>query len=230
MASIDLSLLSDILSLHRPVRDQAEESLVALLNTSSVNYVFVKSRLKLDSGMVEKINEGKQISEIFDIVGTRIVVHYVDEIETVSSLILKHCHNLRKLRRDGTLAREIYNVAELPAECYEDYIAKPRGKVGYRSLHLVVFSPIEVPGEFAKYFPRRADGLLFAPVEIQLRTILLHAWEEKDWHYNYRPAIAADPFIQGQFYSIARILWHIDHEFMGIKEIFRDMSRGGDQP
>ncbi len=219
------STLSEILSLYRPVRDRAEHILNNVVKKSGVHYDFVSARLKINKEVLNKLHEGKPLSEIYDIVGTRIVVQYIEEIKTVEKDILERCPDLRKLRQDDCIVSSIYDPCrELPPKFYEDYISQPRGRVGYRSLHLVVFCPIDVPSKFEHFFPRRHEGVPLAPVEIQIRTVLLHAWEEKDWHYNYKPLIESDPFIQGQFYSIAGMLWHIDKEFMDIKSDFEKRS------
>lgn len=112
--------------------------------------------------------------EIHDVAGLRVIVHYLDKVYLVRGFILG-CTDLLKRGRDSEL-HEALAISDCDEKHYEDYIANPRGPTAYRTLQIVVYHRVYVDGR-----------PVTVPVEIQIRTYLMHAWEEKDWRIVYKP-------------------------------------------
>ena len=91
---------------------------------------------------------------IQDIAGIRVVCNFIDDVYTMETLLLK--------QSDVTLIQR------------KDYIAQPK-ETGYRSLHLVVMTPIHLSS--------RAEEI---PVEIQLRTIAMDYWASLEHMLRYK--------------------------------------------
>jgi len=88
----------------------------------------IECRLKSPQSIVDKLNrKGLELSmesikkNIMDIAGIRVICNYIDDIYTISELLLK--------QDDIALIRK------------RDYIANPKEN-GYRSLHLVIMTPV----------------------------------------------------------------------------------------
>ena len=121
----------------------------------------IKSRLKnLDSikGKLERKGlpfQWKTIEEhILDVAGIRVVCSFVDDVYLLADALLK--------QDDISLIEK------------KDYIANPKEN-GYRSLHLIVATPIYLEHE------KRV-----MPVEIQLRTIAMDFWASLEHQLRYK--------------------------------------------
>ena len=170
-----------------------------------------------------KVVSGTPIEQIYDLGGVRLLLHYLNEIDQVKGFIFKS-PELWKLHYSGSaFVNTVKDGTEIWKPHFKDYRAEPRGRVGYRSLHIVVYYP--VPGYRNRYFPcvvNEGDRDKF-PVEIQLRTYLLHSWEEKE-HVLYAEELKSE-FLSGQFYTISQLLWHLDSEFQVVNDRIEDMLR-----
>lgn len=113
----------------REVRTKLEildEEFQVRFNYNPIHHI--EYRLKTPQSIVEKLNrKGLELSiesirdNITDIAGIRVICNYIDDIYTISELLLK--------QDDITLIRK------------RDYIANPKEN-GYRSLHLVIIVPV----------------------------------------------------------------------------------------
>lgn len=163
----------------------------------------------------EKIKDGKELGTIYDLGGVRVVLHYLEEIEQIQKRIFES-PKLWKLHHSGSFVNKVNDpTIEFFPGHFQNYLDDPR--MGYRSLHIVVYYPVSDSEN--QFFPPAVklsdDHKSKFPVEIQLRTYLLHAWEEKE-HVLYSKRVKSE-FIRGQFYSIAKMLWHLDVEFDGFR-------------
>lgn len=182
-----------------------------------------KQVVRIDEKLRE---EGKSLGEIYDLGGVRVVVHYLEEIDELKEKIFQ-CAQLWKLHHSGAFVPKVDDKREISLPHFQDYLEDPQGIIGYRSLHIVVYYPVN--GYENSFFPpivvpSQEHNNKF-PVEIQIRTYLLHAWEEKE-HVFYSRKVKSE-FLQGQFCSIAKLLWHLDTEFNGLrKKIVNLLSLG----
>ena len=135
----------------------------------------IKTRIKSPDSIVSKlIRQGDDISlasleeRIFDVAGVRVICSFIDDIYRLQDLFLR--------QDDITLVTR------------KDYIANPK-KSGYRSLHLVVRTPI-----IAETWKKDVY------VEVQMRTIAMDFWASLEHKLRYKKDI--DP----------RALAHVNQE------------------
>lgn len=138
-------------------------------------YVFFEKRVKtFDSAIAKYIkgtaNAPETISDLYgtilDIYGLRIVVYYLDEIYIVTSYLeryaAKHPDYFKILDMSYTdETRTVYK---------KDYVKHPK-ESGYSSLHLAA---------------SLWTGSEWITVEIQIRSILMHAWSRLDHLLRYK--------------------------------------------
>ncbi|MGM9972041.1 MAG: GTP pyrophosphokinase family protein [Anaeroplasmataceae bacterium] len=124
----------------------------------------IKSRVKSLESIVEKIKR-KNIDisvnsiedSIKDIAGVRVIVNFPEDVYKI---------------RDGLLKQDdIFLLEE------KDYIKNPK-KNGYRSLHLIVETPIFL-----------STGKKMVTVEIQIRTIAMNFWASLEHQLRYKKNI-----------------------------------------
>lgn len=121
----------------------------------------IKTRLKSPRSIAEKI-ERKSLPLSFaalennlkDVAGVRVVCSFTDDVYALAEALLK--------QDDITLIEK------------KDYIAAPKEN-GYRSLHLIVATPIFLAG-----------GKRMMKVEIQLRTIAMDFWASLEHQLRYK--------------------------------------------
>ncbi len=205
----------------------ASSNVAAILNSYCLPkfkfHVGARERPKDVNRIEAKTASGTPLEQIYDIGGVRLLLHYLKEIDQVKDFIFG-THALWKLHHSGSaFVNAVEREGEIWKPHFKDYRAEPRGKVGYRSLHIVVY--YRLLGYRNKYFPcevQEIDKDKF-PVEIQLRTYLLHSWEEKE-HALYADELKSE-FLSGQFYTIAQLLWHLDSEFQVLRDRIDDMLK-----
>lgn len=121
----------------------------------------IQFRLKSLESIINKLErKGYEISiesareNLFDIAGVRVVCSYIEDIYIVADLLKAH--------DDIILVRET------------DYIKNPKPN-GYRSLHLVIKTPV--------FFSDRKE---LVPVEIQIRTMAMDFWASLEHQLRYK--------------------------------------------
>ena len=121
----------------------------------------VKSRLKRPESVIEKVERKglpKSIQSvednICDVAGIRVICSFCDDVYMVADALLK--------QDDVELIKK------------KDYIKNPKPN-GYRSLHLIVATPIYLANEKRKM-----------KVEIQLRTISMDFWASLEHQMKYK--------------------------------------------
>ncbi len=164
---------------------------------------------------------GRPFEQIYDALGLRVIVHYLDEVYAVADFIC-HCESLMKKDRNGTMQARLADPEIFAEAHFEDYIKHPRGPTAYRTLQMVVYKETYVDA-----------ATQVVPLEIQIRTYLMHAWEEKDWRIVYKPpdGVQIPPSLIGEFYYISKLLFRVDEDFIDMRNrvdrIKREVSEQG---
>lgn len=86
------------------------------------------------------------------------------------------------------------------------------GNFGYKSIHILVQLPPEKI-EWAEY--QRFDGLT---AEIQVRTILQHAWAEMEHDIQYKSAEQIPTTLKQRFVALAGLIEIADREFQAVQD------------
>ncbi len=154
----------------------------------------IKTRLKSPKSIIEKMNRiGVPVSaeniehNLNDVAGVRVICSFVDDIYKLADML--------------AVQDDVYVVKT------KDYIKNPKPS-GYRSLHLIVETPIFLSNE--KRYMR---------VEVQLRTIAMDFWASLEHKLRYKKDIPADAAqeIARQLYDCAEAASKTDQEMLAIR-------------
>lgn len=147
----------------------------------------VKSRIKSPDSIAAKL-EKKNLPVTFesmmenlnDIAGIRVICPYISDIYAVRDMILKQ--------------PDLHLVLE------HDYIEKPK-ESGYRSLHIVVETPV--------YLSKTAHKV---KVEIQLRTIAMDFWASLEHELHYKNTAKIPDSVRRELFRVAETIAMTDRE------------------
>lgn len=150
-----------------------KEIVTLLLENENIRFVSVAWREKDVEKLKEKIERKKKkgiiykkLSDISDLAGVRIILFFEDDINQVVKMLDREFNVVKK---------ENYNI--------EKYQLKPPDRFGYYSSHVDVMlnKRREMLEEYKCYKNLKC--------EIQIRTILQHAWAEIEHDIGYKPRI-----------------------------------------
>ena len=176
---------------------EVEHQVKCLLQVSKIEYNAVTSRLKSRNSVAEKVlrKQGKyaRISDITDIAGVRIITYYSADVDKVAEIIEKEF--------DIDYANSIDKRKSLEPD-----------RFGYCSVHYVVkMSAARLSlREFRRYKNMKC--------EIQIRSILQHAWAEIEHDIGYKNEITIPMSMRRNFSRIAGLLEIADEEFDQIRK------------
>lgn len=147
----------------------------------------VKSRIKTPQSIAGKL-EKKHLPITFeamtenlnDIAGIRVICPYISDIYTVKETLLK--------QPDIVLLEE------------KDYIKEPK-ESGYRSLHLVVETPVYL-----------SDSTHQVKIEIQLRTIAMDFWATLEHELHYKTTTKVPESVRRELKRVAENIAMTDQE------------------
>lgn len=144
------------------VRSLIEE----LLNEEGISIQLVECRAKTVESLEETVcrpgkNYNHDLAQLPDLAGVRVIAHYLSDVETINSII-----------------RRTFDVIEAESDDKADSLNVDQ--FGYRSVHFVVLQKqerVDLP-EW-----KRFSGM---KVEIQVRTVLQHAWAAVSHALSYK--------------------------------------------
>lgn len=184
----------------KDIYDSFALSLKSLLNTliRDAGYSIhsldarVKTRTSLNDKILRK-DKYESIEDITDVVGVRIITHYSDDVDQLARLIESEFEVDRQNSIDKRITME-------------------PDRFGYLSLHYVVNLTDNRTDlkEYASYKNIKA--------EIQIRSILQHAWAEIEHDIGYKSVNGLPNEIKRYFSRLAGLLEIADDEFIKIKE------------
>jgi putative GTP pyrophosphokinase len=162
-----------------------------LLYIEGVEFLTVESRAKTPTSFAGKIRRKRYFdptTEITDLCGLRIITYLEVDVRRASDLVRKHFQIDATNSLDKSAALEVHEV-------------------GYRSVHFVCeLSPERAAmPEYREY-----SGLRF---EIQIRTVLQHAWAQIEHDRNYKLSTGLPDPLQRRLYLAAGLLEIADREF-----------------
>lgn len=168
----------------------------SLLKKEKVKYASISTRIKEDDSIAEKIERKdgkyKKLSDITDIAGIRIITYYADDVDKVAKL----------LEREFTVDWD---------NSIDKRKALEPNVFGYLSLHYIIqFSDKRM--RLPEY-----DDLREMKAEVQIRSILQHAWAEMEHDTGYKTKIGVPEDVVRDFSRLAGLLELADKEFMEIR-------------
>lgn len=168
-----------------------------LLHDAGVAFHSVSHRCKEKNSLDNKLNKQGvsygQLSDVTDICGLRVITYFEDDVEKVSKIIEK------EFEIDS--ARSSDKAESLDPD-----------RFGYLSVHYVV-SNGEGRSRLTEY--KRFDGI---KAEIQVRSILQHAWAEIEHDLGYKSRDGIPRTVRRRFSRLAGLLELADQEFRTIRE------------
>ncbi|MFH1005209.1 MAG: RelA/SpoT domain-containing protein [Bacteroidota bacterium] len=177
-------------------RLKLEDLITILLKNNGIRYHQIASRIKDENNLRNKIEtkNGKytQLSDITDIIGLRIITYFEDEVDKVAKIISKEF----KVDPENSVDKRIIDP----------------DRFGYQSLHFIV--KVQHPRSSLNEWKRFTDF----NAEIQIRSILMHAWAEISHDIGYKGEISIPKQERRAFFRIAALLELADKEFIRLKE------------
>ena len=180
-----------------PARRVAEHLLRELLTTEDLRVHSITHRVKtkksLERKISEKASEYQSLDDVHDLLGCRVITYFPDEVDAVAAVV----------------EREF--AVDWPNSVDKRALLDP-DRFGYLSLHYVVtFNDSRVAlAEYARF-----GGCRF---EIQIRSILQHAWAEIEHDLGYHTTGAVPRTIRRRFSRLAGMLEMADDEFNNVSE------------
>lgn len=150
---------------------------------------FVTGRVKPQASIEEKlvrrhVDLARIEQDLQDIAGVRVMTKYVEDIYAVVDML--------RQRTDMTILEE------------RDYVtnAKPSG---YRSYHIVIEFPVQLP-----------QGVKKILAEIQIRTLSMNSWATVEHDLKYKQEDALSPELQERLTHLAEMTFALDQEMSEI--------------
>ena len=190
--------------LYQAFATRLETLLEELIAQAGIEIDHIEARVKTLESFLGKIEQKKYddapFDKIKDLVGMRIVTYYQDDVEKIKALI----YHEFTIDEDHSVDK----TTNLEAD-----------KFGYRSLHIIISlaAPRAVLPEWKPYV-----GL---PVEIQVRSILQHAWAVFSRELDYKVPSQAPDKIRRRLFSLSAQLELADDEFTRLREVSRSISQ-----
>ncbi len=172
------------------------------LNRARVKVASIEARAKAIESFRRKASEPsdadpslpkyhRPLQEITDLAGLRIITFFLDDLQTIETMIEDEFDILERSDKSELLLQN--------------------ERFGYQSIHYVV----KLKGNrtaLAEY--ERYKGMA---AEIQIRTILQHAWAEIEHDIQYRSTDTIPLSVRRRFMSLAGVLEVADREFQAIQ-------------
>jgi putative GTP pyrophosphokinase len=171
------------------------EALSALLEREAGLKVHsIRMRLKDPTSLGHKLARPdrtyRELWDITDLLGLRVITYFEDEVDLIGRLIERH-----------------FNVDY--AHSIDKRHLQSEGRFGYRSLHYVCELPSDGELDLGGSKPR---------FEVQIRTMLEHAWAEIEHDLGYKSKEAMPAPVRRRLQRLAGMLELADHEFVKIRQ------------
>jgi ppGpp synthetase/RelA/SpoT-type nucleotidyltranferase len=167
-----------------------------LLESEGIRVHGVASRVKTKTSVERKLqrsDEARNISSLTDILGVRVITYFPDEVDVVANLIEREFTVDRKHSTDKRMALE-------------------PDRFGYLSLHYIL-QLAQSRSALPEY-----RGFKDIKFELQIRSILQHAWAEIEHDLGYKSEVAVPKAVRREFSRLAGLLELADAEFLRIRE------------
>jgi len=183
-------------SLYENMGEQTLKLFKEILNENKISIHQINYRIKGIESLDEKIdfkqNKYNSIEDITDICGIRIITYLESDVDKIAELLKKEF----EIDQHNSVDKRLLETNQF----------------GYRSLHYVMFFNKERKKllEYKKY-----SSIKF---EVQIRSILQHAWAEIEHDLGYKGDASIPNSIKRNFYRLAALLETADIEFDRLKK------------
>jgi putative GTP pyrophosphokinase len=177
-----------------------------VLERGGVSVHGVSHRIKTPDSLARKLTRPDKIyqrlEDLTDLIGLRVITFFDDSIEQVARLIEQHF----RVDIDRSVDKRLH---------------QDPNSFGYRSLHYICHPPQELLSQHPGW-----DW----PFEIQIRTILQHAWAEIEHDLGYKSPESVPLPIRRRFSRLAGLLELADSEFVELRRFMEDYARDVREP
>ncbi len=180
---------------YREVAAEVEDQIRVALKGYPFEIHTVESRAKNPDSAAEKIYRkgyGRPAQQMTDVIGIRIITLFDHTIEQVAKRV--------KSAFTWDESASVDKTQELA-----------HGKVGYRSVHVVIHPRATGLGTVNKI-------LRSTVVEVQIRSVISHAWAEIEHSIRYKAGESVPKEIRRRFDALAGALELVDREFSSISK------------
>ncbi|WP_291424572.1 GTP pyrophosphokinase family protein [Deinococcus sp.] len=187
---------------YEALRAAAVAHIAQLLQQAGLKIHHITGRVKKPHSLADKLRRklGRytELADVTDLVGVRVITYFESDVQVVSRLV--------------EAAYEIdWNNSIDKSKMHDP------DRFGYMGVHYVVRSGPSM----AAFGGLRLAGV---PFEIQIRSILQHAWAEIEHDLGYKNREAVPREVSRRFYRLAGLLEMADEEFMTIARMSRDYA------
>jgi putative GTP pyrophosphokinase len=190
-------------SLYEALSQKISALLEGLIRDEGLYVHSIHHRVKQRDSLSDKLNKPdtsfKELGDLTDIAGVRVITYYSSDVDRVADIVR------RKFSVDSE--HSIDKRALLDPD-----------RFGYLSLHYVV----SLRKSYAKLTEYKR--LMRLKAEIQLRSILQHAWAEIEHDLGYKSKYAIPIRMRRRFSRLSGLLELADYEFDGLRKNLRDYS------
>lgn len=180
--------------------DETKRIIVESFEESGIYFQNISSRAKNVESFLKKAGKfngdskkyNLPLSEITDLAGVRIITYTLKDLEKVDRFIVGNF--------------DIVEKRDVGEERYKE------GKFGYQSIHYLVQFP---ENRLALAENKKYSGLI---CEIQIRTVLQHAWAEIEHDIQYKNQSDVPRSLERKFIALAGLLEIADREFQAIQD------------
>jgi ppGpp synthetase/RelA/SpoT-type nucleotidyltranferase len=174
----------------------AKSVVAEILEPLNLDIHVIEARPKAFESVLEKIRRkgyGVPGRQLTDQVGVRVITYYQDDVDRAARKLKEHLEIDDRKSEDK---RQILSTRQF----------------GYRSVHLIARISARSPGNVSY---RKLGKLFF---EIQIRSILEHAWAEIEHEINYKSGVDFPEAILRRFGAIAGSLEILESAFLDLRE------------
>lgn len=219
------------------VPDKSLLSRLAVKNLQELTDSYLQMQCRYQAAIREVHTKLENLDEEFELRHQRNPIHHMQSrLKTVQSIT-------EKLQRRGlpvsfaSAAENLYDIAGMRVICpyvsdvytvadliksqddivllkEQDYIVSPK-KNGYRSLHLVLQVPVFL-----------AEGKIFVPVEVQIRTIAMDLWASLEHELRYKEPQRVPRELSAELVRTAEDMAEIDLRMQRIYNMTEKMAGG----
>ena len=193
-----------LLPVYNQLSEIVPEKLKAFFQEAGIVVTAVEHRVKTEKSLTGKLQlkggKYKSIYDITDLVGIRVITFYIDDVDKVASMVERLFEIDWENSIDKRKAHEIDSF-------------------GYLSLHYICRIPE------SSYLDPEHPELNRIRFEVQMRTVLQHAWANMNHDTGYKSGVEIPRIYMRNMSRLAGMLELVDDEFSRIRRELADYRR-----